>query len=50
MLTTAMAAAEPSIAPYQLQENCVKLAMETFNRESANDEDRVDYRAHYNAV
>jgi len=49
MLTAAMAAAEPSIAPYQLQENCVKLAMETFNRESANDEDRVDYRAHYNA-
>src|SRR5215467_13648606 len=49
MLTAAMTAAEPGIALYQLQENCVKLAVATFNRETGNDEDRVDYRAHYNA-
>jgi hypothetical protein len=30
-----------------LQENCGKLAAETFRREPA-DESRVDYRAHYN--
>jgi hypothetical protein len=30
-----------------LQENCRKLAAETFHREPA-DENRVDYRAHYN--
>jgi hypothetical protein len=30
-----------------LQENCGKLAAETFRREPA-DENRVDYRAHYN--
>jgi len=49
MLTAAMTAAEPGIALYQLQQNCVKLALATFNRETGNDEDRVDYRAHYNA-
>ena len=29
--------------------HCEKLAAETFRRETANDEDRVNYRAHYNA-
>jgi hypothetical protein len=47
MLTATMAAAEPNITPYQL--NCEKLAAETFRRETADFEDRVDYRAHYNA-
>ena len=42
-------AADPNVTLYQLQENCEKLAAETFNRETAYDEDRVDYRAHYNA-
>jgi hypothetical protein len=32
-----------------LQKNCEKLAAETFRRETADYEDRVDYRAHYNA-
>jgi hypothetical protein len=49
MLTATMAAAEPNVTLYQLQKNCEKLAAETFRRERANDEDRVDYRAHYNA-
>ena|SRR6516225_9645832 len=49
MLTATMAAAEPNVTLNQLQKNCEKLAAETFNREAANDEDRVDYRAHYNA-
>jgi hypothetical protein len=47
MLTARMAAAEPNITLYQL--NCEKLAAETFRRETADFEDRVDYRAHYNA-
>jgi len=46
MLTATMAATEPV---YQLQENCERLAAETFGRETANDEDRIGYRAHYNA-
>jgi hypothetical protein len=49
MLTATMAAAEPNVTLYQLQKNCEKLASETFRRERANDEDRVDYRVHYNA-
>jgi hypothetical protein len=49
MLTATMASAEPNVTHYQLQKDCQKLAAETFNRETANDEDRVDYRAHYNA-
>jgi len=49
MLAATTAAAEPNVTLYQLQENCEKLAAETFNRETAYDEDRVDYRAHYNA-
>jgi hypothetical protein len=48
MLTT-MAVAEPNIALYELKENCEKPAAETFHRETPDDEDRVDYRAHYNA-
>jgi len=48
MLTGTMAAAEPNITLYQLQKNCEKLAVETFNRQTADDEGRVDYRAHYN--
>jgi hypothetical protein len=48
MLTATMAVAEPNVTLYQLQKNCEKLAAETFRRERANDEDRVDYRAHYN--
>jgi hypothetical protein len=42
-------AAEPNVTFYRLQKNCEKLAAETFRRESAHDEDRVGYRAHYNA-
>ena len=48
MLTATMAAGEPNVTPYQLQANCEKLAAETFGRETVDDEDRVDYRAHYN--
>jgi len=48
MLAATMAAAEPNVTLNQLQENCEKLAAETFNRETADDEDRVDYRARYN--
>jgi hypothetical protein len=49
ILTATMAAAEPDVTIYQLQNNCEKLADETFRRVSEDDEDRVDYRAHYNA-
>jgi len=49
MLTATMTAAEPNVTIYQLQNNCEKRAAETFYREAAYDEDRVDYRAHYNA-
>jgi hypothetical protein len=47
ILTATMAAAEPDVSLYQL--HCEKLADETFRRVSADDEDRVHYRAHYNA-
>jgi hypothetical protein len=47
MLTALMAATEPNITPSELQKNCEKLAAEKFNRETANDEDRFDYRGHY---
>ena len=49
MLTATMAVAEPNVTHHQLQKNCEKLAAETFRRETADDEDRVNYRAHYNA-
>ena len=49
LVLTTMAAAEPNITLAQLKENCEKLAAETFHRETADDEDRVDFRAHYNA-
>jgi len=49
MLTALMAATDPNITPNELQKNCEKSAAENFNRKTANDEDRVDYRAHYNA-
>jgi hypothetical protein len=49
ILTATTAAAEPNVTLYQLQNNCEKLADETFRRVSADDEDRVHYRAHYNA-
>ena len=48
MLTALMAATEPNITPNELQKNCERLAAENFNRKTANDEDRFDYRAHYN--
>src|SRR5262245_64610586 len=48
MLAATMVAAEPNVTLNQLQENCKKLATETFNRETSDDEDRVDYRARYN--
>ena len=48
MLTALMAATEPNITPNELQQNCERLAAENFNRKTANDEDRFDYRAHYN--
>jgi hypothetical protein len=44
ILTATMAAAEPDVTLYQLQNNCEKLADETFRRVSADDEDRVHYR------
>jgi len=47
MLTGTMAAAEPIVTLYQLQKNCERLVAETFNRETADDKDRIDYRAHY---
>ena len=49
LMMPTMAATEPNVTLYQLQENCENLAAETFRRETANDEDRVDYRAHHNA-
>jgi hypothetical protein len=49
ILTATMAAAEPNVTLYQLQDNCEKLADEKFRRVSADDEDRVRYRAHFNA-
>ena len=33
----------------QLQQSCQESAAETFRRESADDEERVDYAAHYSA-
>ena len=48
MLTATFAAAEPNVTLNQLQKNCEKLAAETFNRETADDEGRVGYRARYN--
>jgi hypothetical protein len=48
-LTATMAAAEPDVTLYHQQNNCEKLAAERFRRETADDGDRVDYRAHYNA-
>ena len=41
-------AADPNVT-LQLQKNCEKLAAETFHRETADNADRVGYRAHYNA-
>jgi hypothetical protein len=41
-------AADPNVT-LQLQKNCEKLAEETFRRETADNADRVGYRAHYNA-
>ena len=49
MLTAVMAATEPNMTPNELQKNCEKLAAQNFNRKTANDEDRFDYRGHYNA-
>ena len=46
--TSRISAAKPNGALYQLQENCRKLAAETFGRQPP-DEDREDYRAHHNA-
>ena len=48
MLTALMAATEPNITPNELQRNCERLAAEHFNRKTANDEDRFDYRVLYN--
>jgi hypothetical protein len=50
MLTATMTAGEPNVTPYQLQANCEKLAAETFGRETVDDEDRLDYRAHYSGL
>jgi hypothetical protein len=49
VLTATMTSAACNGTLQQLQKNCEKLAAETFRRESVNDEDRVAYRAHYNA-
>jgi hypothetical protein len=51
-MTAAMATAQPASAQnqlHQLQINCEQLAAETFHRETPNNQDRVGYRAHYNA-
>jgi hypothetical protein len=48
ILIALMAATEPNITPNELQENCEESAAGNFHRKTANDEDRVDYRAHYN--
>jgi hypothetical protein len=48
VLTAAMATAEPNYM-LQVKRNCSHLAAQTFRRETTNDEDRVDYRAHYSA-
>jgi hypothetical protein len=45
--TISAATAKPNGALYQLQENCRKLAAETFGRQPP-DEDREDYREHHN--
>jgi hypothetical protein len=39
-------AADPNADPPQ--KNCEKMAAQTFRRDTAHDEDGVDYRAHYN--
>jgi hypothetical protein len=49
MVTATMAAAASNGTLQPPQKNCEKLAAERFRRESANDEDRAAYRAHYNA-
>jgi hypothetical protein len=49
LLLTTMIAAEPNRTAEQLQESCDKLTAATFRRETANDKDSVDFRAHYNA-
>jgi hypothetical protein len=49
MVTATMAAAARSDTLQTPQKNCEKLAAERFRRESANDEGRAAYRAHYNA-
>jgi hypothetical protein len=49
LILTATMAAAINITLDQLQVNCERLAAETFRRETADYEDRVDYRAHYNA-
>ena len=49
MVTATMAAAACNGTLKQLQKNCENLAAERFRRESANDEGRAAYRAHYNA-
>ena len=49
MLTATMAAAEPNVTLEQLKQSCEKTAAQAFRRETAPDEDQVDYRAHYNA-
>ena len=45
MLLAMSATVEPNVTLNQLQKNCEKLAAETFNRETADDEGRVGYRA-----
>jgi hypothetical protein len=49
ILSATMAVAEPNVTLNQLQDTCEKLASETFHRETVDDADRVEYRAHYNA-
>ena len=46
-LLATVAAAEPTTAIYHLQKNCERLGAEAFHRETANNEDRVGYRAHF---
>ena len=48
LVTSTVAAADPNGTIYQLKKRCEILAAEQFRRETANDEDRVGYRAHYN--
>ena len=49
VLSATMAVAQSNVTVNQRKDTCEKLAAETFHRETAYDDGRVEYRAHYNA-